>query len=180
GKGSQRSRAPRSSSGPSSVHMSCSNCRKNLLKGQTAFQRKGSPALFCSTACLTSSLPSKGGSKLCNNCQKSITRPQDVVLASDTNGTMKEFCGQSCMNSFNYKKQGLSLRPADAPPKTPQTQSLCSMCSRFSTVSSAAAHRTIAGLCSPSAANGPAAYFEQQEQNLLSIGYVGRTPQGLN
>uniref|UniRef100_A0A3Q2CNN8 TRASH domain-containing protein n=1 Tax=Cyprinodon variegatus TaxID=28743 RepID=A0A3Q2CNN8_CYPVA len=135
---------------PSSVHMSCSNCRKNLLKGQTAFQRKGSPALFCSTACLTSSLPSKGGSKLCNNCQKSITRPQDVVLASDTNGTMKEFCGQSCMNSFNYKKQGLSLRPADAPPKTPQTQSLCSMCSRFSTVSSAAAHRTIAGLCSPS------------------------------
>uniref|UniRef100_A0A3Q2TE31 Zinc finger MYM-type containing 4 n=1 Tax=Fundulus heteroclitus TaxID=8078 RepID=A0A3Q2TE31_FUNHE len=43
---------------PSTVHMSCSNCRKNLQKGQTAFQRKGSPALFCSTACLTTALPS--------------------------------------------------------------------------------------------------------------------------
>ncbi|XP_038151956.1 zinc finger MYM-type protein 4 isoform X2 [Cyprinodon tularosa] len=139
---------------PSSVHMSCCNCRKNLLKGQTAFQRKGSPALFCSTACLTSSLPSKGGSKLCNNCQKSITRPQDVVLASDTNGTMKEFCGQSCMNSFNYKKQGLSLRPADAPPKTPQTQSLCSMCSRFSTSKHEVILRgTIHKMCSDSCFN---------------------------
>lgn len=56
---------------PSSGHMSCSHCKKNLMKGQTAFQRRGSPALFCSTSCLTTSLPTvKGPSKFCHNCQK--------------------------------------------------------------------------------------------------------------
>lgn len=55
----------------STLHMSCSFCKKNLLKGQTAFQRKGSAALFCSTACLTTSLPAgKTISKVCSNCQK--------------------------------------------------------------------------------------------------------------
>uniref|UniRef100_A0A3Q2PKT4 Zinc finger MYM-type containing 4 n=1 Tax=Fundulus heteroclitus TaxID=8078 RepID=A0A3Q2PKT4_FUNHE len=121
---------------PSTVHMSCSNCRKNLQKGQTAFQRKGSPALFCSTACLTTALPSaKGSNKLCHYCQKMILRPQDVILAPDPNGTMKEFCSQICMNAFSFKKQPLSIHPAAVPAKSPQTQSLCSMCSRFSTVS---------------------------------------------
>uniref|UniRef100_A0A146Z5U0 Zinc finger MYM-type protein 3 n=1 Tax=Fundulus heteroclitus TaxID=8078 RepID=A0A146Z5U0_FUNHE len=119
---------------PSTVHMSCSNCRKNLQKGQTAFQRKGSPALFCSTACLTTALPSaKGSNKLCHYCQKMILRPQDVILAPDPNGTMKEFCSQICMNAFSFKKQPLSIHPAAVPAKSPQTQSLCSMCSRFST-----------------------------------------------
>ncbi|KAM4725554.1 zinc finger MYM-type protein 4-like isoform 2-T2 [Anableps anableps] len=119
---------------PSSVHMSCSNCRKNLLKGQTAFQRKGSPALFCSTACLTTSLPSaKVATKLCNFCQKLILRSQDAVLAPDASGAMKEFCSQNCVTSFNYKKHTLSIRATAAPSKAPQTQSLCSMCSRFST-----------------------------------------------
>ena len=62
--------AQQSLSAPS-LHMSCSHCKKSLLKGQTAFQRKGSPALFCSTACLTTSLPAiKGGTKVCHNCQK--------------------------------------------------------------------------------------------------------------
>ncbi|XP_043993625.1 zinc finger MYM-type protein 4 isoform X1 [Gambusia affinis] len=118
---------------PSSVHMSCSNCRKNLLKGQTAFQRKGSPALFCSTSCLSASLPSKGATKSCVFCQKLILRTQDAVLAPDTNGAMKEFCSQNCVSSFNYRKHTQSIRAAAAPCKAPQTQSLCSMCSRFST-----------------------------------------------
>uniref|UniRef100_A0A7N6C0V7 TRASH domain-containing protein n=1 Tax=Anabas testudineus TaxID=64144 RepID=A0A7N6C0V7_ANATE len=82
---------------PSSVHMSCSHCKKSLIKGQTAFQRKGSPALFCSTSCLTTSLPLKGVTKICHNCQKVIFRPQDVILAPDVKGTMKEFCSQNCL-----------------------------------------------------------------------------------
>uniref|UniRef100_A0A3B3V7M4 Zinc finger MYM-type protein 4-like n=1 Tax=Poecilia latipinna TaxID=48699 RepID=A0A3B3V7M4_9TELE len=119
---------------PSSVHMSCSNCRKNLMKGQTAFQRKGSPALFCSTSCLSASLPSsKGATKPCVFCQKLILRTQDAILAPDANGAMKEFCSQNCVTSFNYKKHTQSIRAAAAPCKAPQTQSLCSMCSRFST-----------------------------------------------
>lgn len=54
----------------STLHMSCSLCRKSLLKGQTAFQRKGLPALFCSTACLTTALPASKGAKVCYSCQK--------------------------------------------------------------------------------------------------------------
>ncbi|XP_026204181.1 zinc finger MYM-type protein 4 isoform X2 [Anabas testudineus] len=118
---------------PSSVHMSCSHCKKSLIKGQTAFQRKGSPALFCSTSCLTTSLPLKGVTKICHNCQKVIFRPQDVILAPDVKGTMKEFCSQNCLTSFNYKKNAFSYRKTIAakkqlPPQLPQ--SLCSMCTR--------------------------------------------------
>lgn len=35
------------------VRVSCSGCKKILQKGQTAYQRKGSTQLFCSTLCLT-------------------------------------------------------------------------------------------------------------------------------
>ncbi|XP_047239406.1 zinc finger MYM-type protein 4-like isoform X3 [Girardinichthys multiradiatus] len=140
---------------PSSVHMSCSYCRKNLLKGQTAFQRKGSPALFCSTACLTTSFPSaKGATKLCNYCQKLMLQPQDIVLAPEANGIIKEFCSQSCLTSFNYKKHALSIRAAAVPPKATQTQSLCSMCSRFSTSKHEVILRgTVHKMCSDSCFN---------------------------
>ncbi|KAM9339822.1 zinc finger MYM-type protein 4-like [Symphorus nematophorus] len=120
---------------PSSMHMYCSNCKKNLMKGQTAFQRKGSPALFCSTACLTTSLPAvKGVTKVCHNCQKLIFRPQDVILAPDAKGAMKEFCSQNCLTSFNYKRKGASYRESSISTKPLQPiapQSLCSMCTRY-------------------------------------------------
>lgn len=35
-----------------SVKMHCANCYNALQKGQTAYQRKGMPQLFCSSACL--------------------------------------------------------------------------------------------------------------------------------
>ncbi|XP_061597263.1 zinc finger MYM-type protein 4 isoform X3 [Cololabis saira] len=121
-----------SSSNQSSLHMSCFNCKKSLLKGQTAFQRKGSPALFCSTACLTSSLSSvKGAAKVCHNCQKLIFRPQDVILSPDDKGAMKEFCSQSCLTTFNIKKSTSTKTPSSAAVKTPQTKSICSMCSKL-------------------------------------------------
>ncbi|TKS88871.1 Zinc finger MYM-type protein 3 [Collichthys lucidus] len=122
---------------PSALHMSCSNCKKSLTKGQTAFQRKGSPALFCSTECLTTSLPSvRGVAKICHNCQKLILRPQDVILAPDVKGLMRDFCSQNCLTSFNYKKNATSYMKAAAaaaaakklPPIA--SHSVCSMCSR--------------------------------------------------
>ncbi|KAM7373555.1 hypothetical protein PAMP_008397 [Pampus punctatissimus] len=117
---------------PSSSHMSCSHCKKSLMKGQTAFQRKGSPALFCSTACLTTSLPTaKGVNKICYNCQKVIFRPQDVILSPDNKGIMKEFCSQNCLTAFNYKKNTLNLKKVVPTQKTLQPQSLCSMCTRY-------------------------------------------------
>ncbi|XP_072227140.1 zinc finger MYM-type protein 4-like [Leuresthes tenuis] len=124
--------AQQSLSAPS-LHMSCSHCKKSLLKGQTAFQRKGSPALFCSTACLTTSLPAiKGSTKVCHNCQKLIFRPQDVILAPDAKGIMKEFCSQNCLTSFNLRKSSSSYRMPVVSMETPQTQTPCSICTRCS------------------------------------------------
>ncbi|XP_042290921.1 zinc finger MYM-type protein 4 isoform X1 [Thunnus maccoyii] len=138
---------------PSSLHMSCSHCKKNLMKGQTAFQRKGSPALFCSTTCLTTSLPTvKGVSKICFNCQKVILRPQDVILAPDSKGAMKEFCSQNCLTSFNYKKNNSNVKKIPPPQKTVQPQSLCSMCTRYCTskhevILSGAVHKMCSDAC---------------------------------
>nr|XP_040044626.1 zinc finger MYM-type protein 4 isoform X1 [Gasterosteus aculeatus aculeatus] len=120
---------------PSSQHMSCSSCKKSLMKGQTAFQRKGSPALFCSTTCLTTSLPvTRGATKICYRCQKFITRPQDVILVPDAKGIMREFCSQNCLNSSNYRKNISNFRISAATKKPPQPispQSLCSMCTKY-------------------------------------------------
>ncbi|XP_074542366.1 zinc finger MYM-type protein 4 isoform X3 [Halichoeres trimaculatus] len=120
---------------PPSALMHCSNCKKPLTKGQTAFQKKGNPSLFCSTACLTTSLPtSRANTKVCHNCQKLIVRPQDVILAPDTKGAMKEFCSQSCLTAFNFKKTPTNFRIFPNNRETTPTaaqQSLCSMCTRF-------------------------------------------------
>uniref|UniRef100_A0A665TA65 Zinc finger, MYM-type 4 n=1 Tax=Echeneis naucrates TaxID=173247 RepID=A0A665TA65_ECHNA len=115
-----------------SLHMSCSHCKKNLLRGQTAFQRKGSPSLFCSTSCLTTSLPTvKGVTKICHNCQKLIFRPQDVILAPDGKGVMKDFCSQNCLTFFNCKRNYMKSSVAKNQPQPIAPQSLCSMCSRY-------------------------------------------------
>uniref|UniRef100_UPI0037E71B6F zinc finger MYM-type protein 4-like n=1 Tax=Semicossyphus pulcher TaxID=241346 RepID=UPI0037E71B6F len=120
---------------PPTSLMYCSNCKKCLQKGQTAFQKKGNPALFCSTICLTSSLPTgRANTKICHNCQKLIFRPQDVILSPDNKGAMKEFCSQTCLTAFNYKKNPANFRPSSNPKETTQPtapQSLCSMCTRY-------------------------------------------------
>ncbi|XP_054461866.1 zinc finger MYM-type protein 4 isoform X2 [Anoplopoma fimbria] len=137
---------------PSAPHMSCSHCKKSLMKGQTAFQRKGSPALFCSTTCLTTSLPTvKGVPKICHNCQKFIIRPQDVILAPDAKGTMKEFCSQNCLTSFNYKKN-VRMSATRTTPQPIAPQSLCSMCTRYciskhEVILSGAVHKICSDAC---------------------------------
>ncbi|KAL3043474.1 hypothetical protein OYC64_003357 [Pagothenia borchgrevinki] len=133
---------------PSSLHMSCSNCKSSLIKGQTAFQRKGSPALFCSTSCLTTSLPAaKGVTKVCHDCQKLIFRPQDIILAPDASGSVKEFCCQNCLTSFNFKQD--AIKKSSQPKLTP---SLCSMCSRYciskhEVILSGAVHKLCSDAC---------------------------------
>nr|XP_024655714.1 zinc finger MYM-type protein 4 isoform X2 [Maylandia zebra] len=138
---------------PPSSHMFCAHCKKNLMKGQTAFQRKGSPALFCSTTCLSLS-QARGATKICHNCQKLIIRPQDVILAPDLKGLMKEFCGQICLTSFNYKKTVSNFRKTAVAVKALQTvpQSLCSMCTRYcvskhEVILSGAVHKMCSDAC---------------------------------
>ncbi|KAG7457962.1 hypothetical protein MATL_G00232730 [Megalops atlanticus] len=94
---------------PNLVRVSCSGCKKVLLKGQTAYQRKGSSQLFCSTICLTGyTLPAVKSvlKKTCHYCFKEIENPKDVIIAPvDMAGTVKDFCSQTCLSAFDFKRK---------------------------------------------------------------------------
>ncbi|KAJ8289407.1 hypothetical protein GJAV_G00000970 [Gymnothorax javanicus] len=102
---------PPPSGGGGVVRVSCSGCTKVLQKGQTAFQRKGSSQLYCSTVCLTAgyALPASGKPlypcKTCHSCLKDIPNPKDVITAPlDGDGTMRDFCSQGCLSAFKVKR----------------------------------------------------------------------------
>lgn len=52
--------------------MTCANCRTPLQKGQTAYQRKGLPQLFCSSTCLTTFSKRPLSKKNCTFCKKCV------------------------------------------------------------------------------------------------------------
>ncbi|XP_073668896.1 zinc finger MYM-type protein 4 isoform X3 [Paramisgurnus dabryanus] len=86
------------------VGLSCAGCKKIILKGQTVFQRRGSPKIYCSLQCLcvTSAIVVK--KKTCHHCLKEILDPKDVLFAPvDESGSVKEFCSQTCINAFNFR-----------------------------------------------------------------------------
>ncbi|XP_029349151.1 zinc finger MYM-type protein 4 isoform X2 [Echeneis naucrates] len=88
---------------PGSVR--CSGCSKVLLKGQTAFQRKGSTQLFCSTVCLTGHLPPTPKNKCCFQCNREILQPRDMITIPAEDNTYMHFCGQFCLSGFRHKKK---------------------------------------------------------------------------
>ncbi|CAJ1074037.1 zinc finger MYM-type protein 4-like isoform X2 [Xyrichtys novacula] len=125
---------------PGSVR--CSGCSKVLLKGQTAFQRKGSTQLFCSTVCLTGHLPPANKNRSCFQCNREIVQPRDMITIPADDSTLMHFCGQFCLSVFRHKrKQGdkgpdkwpekrLERRP-EKPPEKPAEWSekpFCSVC----------------------------------------------------
>lgn len=83
----------------------CSGCSKILMKGQTAFQRKGSTQLFCSTVCLTGHLPVVNRSRSCFQCYKDIINPREMVTISGENSTLMNFCGQFCLSVYKSKRR---------------------------------------------------------------------------
>ncbi|XP_061216784.1 zinc finger MYM-type protein 4 isoform X1 [Neopsephotus bourkii] len=108
------------------VRVSCSGCKKILQKGQTAYQRKGSTQLFCSTLCLTgytvpASRPPASTKKTCSSCSKDILNPKDVITAQfDNTNFSKDFCSQSCLSTYELKRK---------PVVTIHTNSISSKCS---------------------------------------------------
>ncbi|XP_050925183.1 uncharacterized protein LOC108898774 [Lates calcarifer] len=97
------------STAPTLAHMdlpaSCSNCKTVLMDGETVYQRKGHADIFCATSCLLKFYQIKPVKKTCQFCLQVLTQSQDVLQAPvDTEGTMKDFCSQTCLSSFNYKK----------------------------------------------------------------------------
>ncbi|XP_067318594.1 zinc finger MYM-type protein 4-like isoform X2 [Anolis sagrei] len=110
------------------IRVSCSGCKKILQKGQTAYQRKGSTQLFCSTLCLTgytvpATRPPASTKKTCFSCSKNrrqnlppkalflpcywnILNPKDVITAQfDNTNSSKDFCSQACLSMHELKKK---------------------------------------------------------------------------
>ncbi|XP_045915514.1 uncharacterized protein LOC123977076 [Micropterus dolomieu] len=100
------------------IEMTCSHCKVTMLKGQTAYQKKGFTDVFCSKNCLFEMFPiNKPVPKTCHHCHKAISQPLDLIMAAvDVKGTMKDFCSVTCLTSFK------------SPP-----QSSCSMCNKSCT-----------------------------------------------
>uniref|UniRef100_A0A8D0CYH5 TRASH domain-containing protein n=1 Tax=Sander lucioperca TaxID=283035 RepID=A0A8D0CYH5_SANLU len=94
---------------PGSVR--CSGCSKVLLKGQTAFQRKGSTQLFCSTVCLTGHLPPANKNRSCFQCNREILQPRDMITIPSDGNTYFYFCGQFCLSVFRHKKKTVDKVP---------------------------------------------------------------------
>ncbi|KAF7704089.1 hypothetical protein HF521_021161 [Silurus meridionalis] len=102
---------PQPPSGP--VRICCSGCSKVLQKGQTAFQKKGSNQLFCSTVCLTGftlpPAPNIAPKKTCHLCLKVIGNPKDLITVPvDSANNLKEFCSLSCLSIYKSRVEGLT------------------------------------------------------------------------
>ncbi|KAM6172710.1 zinc finger MYM-type protein 1 isoform 5-T5 [Erethizon dorsatum] len=92
------------------IQVSCAGCKKILQKGQTAYQRKGSTQLFCSTPCITEYISSANvpasTKTTCSNCSKDIINLKDVInLQLEDNTSSKNFCSQSCLSSYEEKRK---------------------------------------------------------------------------
>ncbi|XP_038657095.1 zinc finger MYM-type protein 4-like isoform X2 [Scyliorhinus canicula] len=115
---------------PMSVRVTCSGCKKILKKGQTAYQRKGSTQLFCSTLCLTglsasAPRPAPPPKKSCHLCNKEIMNLKDLVMGQiDGRGPYKEFCNHNCL--FEMKRKSAST--------TNNITTKCSICQKVSVV----------------------------------------------
>ncbi|XP_019793706.1 zinc finger MYM-type protein 1 isoform X3 [Tursiops truncatus] len=110
------------------IQVSCSGCKKILQKGQTAYQRKGSTQLFCSTPCITEYISSLNSPALpkrtCSNCSKDIVNLKDVIsMQLEDTTTSKTFCSQSCLSSYEEKRKPFDTICNSIPAK-------CSMCQK--------------------------------------------------
>ncbi|MBN3294533.1 ZMYM2 protein, partial [Polypterus senegalus] len=87
------------------VKVTCANCTKPLRKGQTAYQRKGSVHLFCSTTCLSAFSHKPAPKKNCTMCKKDITSMKGTIVAQvDSSESFQEFCSTTCLSSYENKQ----------------------------------------------------------------------------
>uniref|UniRef100_A0A8C6MR78 Zinc finger, MYM-type 5 n=1 Tax=Mus spicilegus TaxID=10103 RepID=A0A8C6MR78_MUSSI len=107
------------------VKVTCANCKKPLQKGQTAYQRKGSAHLFCSTTCL-SSFSHKRTRKTRNvTCKKdSPVRTTTIVPPVESSKSLQGFYNASLSPYENCQ----SLR------KEVFTKSRCIICNKLGEV----------------------------------------------
>ncbi|XP_060231453.1 zinc finger MYM-type protein 3 isoform X5 [Meriones unguiculatus] len=120
---SMAQRAGRSSMG---TKMSCAHCRTPLQKGQTAYQRKGLPQLFCSSSCLTTFSKKPLGRKTCTFCRKLIWNTKEsIVVQSGSGGSFHEFCTSVCLSLYEAQQQRPIPQSGD-----PADATRCSICQK--------------------------------------------------
>ncbi|XP_027533026.1 zinc finger MYM-type protein 2 isoform X3 [Neopelma chrysocephalum] len=108
------------------VKVTCANCKKPLQKGQTAYQRKGSAHLFCSTTCLSSFSHKPTPKKLCVMCRKDITTMKGTIVAQvDSSESFQEFCSTSCLSFYEDKQN---------PSKAALNKSRCTICGKLTEI----------------------------------------------
>ncbi|XP_036396229.1 zinc finger MYM-type protein 2 [Megalops cyprinoides] len=108
-----------------SVKVTCANCKKPLKKGQTAYQRKGSTHLFCSTTCLSAFSHKPAPKKNCAMCKKNITGMKGAIVAQvDSSESFQEFCSTGCLASYENKQ---------SEPKSPM-KTKCSVCGKLTEI----------------------------------------------
>ncbi|ELK18763.1 Zinc finger MYM-type protein 2 [Pteropus alecto] len=108
------------------VKVTCANCKKPLQKGQTAYQRKGSAHLFCSTTCLSSFSHKPAPKKLCVMCKKDITAMKGTIVAQvDSSESFQEFCSTSCLSLYEDKQ---------SPAKGALNKSRCTICGKLTEI----------------------------------------------
>ncbi|XP_034297603.1 zinc finger MYM-type protein 3 isoform X2 [Pantherophis guttatus] len=106
--------------------MTCANCRTPLQKGQTAYQRKGLPQLFCSSSCLTTFSKRPLSRKSCTFCKKEIWNTKDSVVAQiGSDSSFYEFCTSVCLSLYEAQQQ--QQRPALQAAETSDSVR-CSVC----------------------------------------------------
>nr|XP_029135785.1 zinc finger MYM-type protein 4-like [Labrus bergylta] len=107
---------------------SCSSCRKVLMDGETVYQRKNHTDIFCSSACLLKFYKMKQVKRSCTFCLQALSQAKKVLQAPvDDAGTIKDFCCQTCMSSFNYK----SMMQSKVPIVPVASHSQCNICGRY-------------------------------------------------
>uniref|UniRef100_A0A8C6XLW0 Zinc finger MYM-type containing 3 n=1 Tax=Naja naja TaxID=35670 RepID=A0A8C6XLW0_NAJNA len=105
--------------------MTCANCRTPLQKGQTAYQRKGLPQLFCSSSCLTTFSKRPLSRKSCTFCKKEIWNTKESVVAQiGSDNSFFEFCTSVCLSLYEAQQQ---QRPATQAAETSDSIR-CSVC----------------------------------------------------
>ncbi|CAL9689787.1 unnamed protein product [Knipowitschia caucasica] len=127
-----------SSTGPTApartVKVTCANCKKPLKKGQTAYQRKGSTHLFCSTSCLSAFSHKPAPKKSCTMCKKDITNMKGTIVAQvDSSESFQEFCSTGCLGAYENKQN---------PPKS-GVKTKCTVCGKLTEIRHEVSFKTV-------------------------------------
>ncbi|KAM4558541.1 zinc finger MYM-type protein 2 isoform 2-T2 [Odontesthes bonariensis] len=119
---------------PRTVKVTCANCKKPLKKGQTAYQRKGSTHLFCSTTCLSAFSHKPTPKKSCTMCKKDITNIKGTIVAQvDSSESFQEFCSTGCLGAYESKQN---------PPKS-GLKTKCTVCGKLTEIRHEVSFKTV-------------------------------------